>query len=230
MVCKLVMEQTRPHVFKKYFMSEPLYDYMVAHSVREEGILKQLRHETDALRGGQMISPAEQGQLLQFIIKMLAPKHMLEVGVFTGYGTLCMALASGEDAHITGLENRESYQEISIRYWEKADVADKISVIYGDALESMEKLVDEGKTYDFIFLDADKERYQEYYELGLKLLPKGGVMMVDNIFAWGLIIDKAKTRRILQKMRAFNTFVHQDERVDITTLPMADGITLLLKR
>lgn len=231
------MENQAPPPLKKFFMNETLYDYMVSHSVRELPILRDLRAKTNSMRGNQMISPAEQGQFLQFLIKILNPQSILEVGVFTGYSTLCMALASRDETQIVGLEINNDFADVSTPFWEKANVSNKINCIYGDALVTMQEMLtkpesyeNHPKTYDFIFLDADKERYEEYYELGLKLLNQGGIMMIDNVFTWGLVADKTKNKRLVQKIRLFNKHVHEDARVDITMLPMADGFTLVRKR
>lgn len=215
---------------KKFFMTETLYDYMVAHSVREHPLLQKLRSETLQLRGHQMISPPEQGQLLQLLVRLTQPQKLLEIGIFTGYSTLCMALSSPKTAHITALDINNQWHSLALHFWQQAGVEHKITPIFADAHSTMAQLVGTHQnSFDFVFIDADKEGYLDYYEKSLQLLKPGGLMAIDNVFSWGLVANEEKSKRLVQKMRIFNKHLHADPRIHLSIIPMGDGLTLVHK-
>jgi caffeoyl-CoA O-methyltransferase len=180
----------------------------------------------------QMQIAPEQGQFMAFLVELMEARSVLEVGTFTGYSTLCMAGAMPPWGRIDACDIDEETTAVARRYWESAGVADRIALHIGPALETMQALRTESGpgAYDLIFLDADKESYDAYYELGLDLLRRGGVIMVDNVLWGGSVINPEKTDAATEAIRAFNAKVHDDDRVSISMVPIGDGLTLLRKR
>jgi len=213
-------------------LTEQVRDYLQATSLREEPILRQLREETAAHAGaGMQISP-EQGQFMALLLKILNARRVIEVGVFTGYSSLCMALALPADGRVVACDVSEDYTKVARRYWREAGVAETVDLRLAPALETLETLVNEGgsRTYDFMFVDADKEEYLQYYEKGLQLIRPGGIIAVDNVLWGGSVADPDKLDNETEAIRQFNLHVLQDERVDISMLPVGDGLTLARKR
>lgn len=215
---------------KQLGMTPPLYDYLLA-NVREHPILRELREETAAMRGSQMqVSPA-QAQLLSMLVQILGARRCIEVGVFTGYSSLAVALALPESGHLVACERDDRCLEVAKKYYQRAGVAHKIDVKHALAADSLRSLLDcgEASSYDFAFVDADKRMYEEYYELLLKLVRVGGLIVMDNVLWYGrvadLLVDDQKTISI----RNFNKKVLEDKRVDISMVPIGDGMTICRK-
>ena len=212
-------------------LTDELYAYLESVSLRENLVLRQLREETASHRWASMqISPV-QGQFMTLLVKLLGARRIIELGVFTGYSSLCMALGMPEDGRLVACDVNEEYTSTARRYWEMAGVSERIELRLAPALETLQDLMDSGQagTYDFIFADAIKEEYQEYLELGLQLLRPGGVMGIDNVLWGGSVIDPEKQNAEVTAIRKFNQFLHEDERVDISMLPIGDGLTLARK-
>lgn len=212
-------------------MTSELIDYVCEHGTRETPPLKHLRHRTQSLQDADMRVPQEQGQLLHFLVRTLNAKKAMELGVFTGYSTLWMASALPEDGHLIAIDKRKDWQEIAETYWEEAGVRDKIDFRVGRAERIIEGLLEEGEggTFDLIFVDADKKSYTSYYELALKLLRTGGIMVFDNMLRLGDVIDPAISDPAVDDIRELNKKLADDERIVISMLPFSDGLTLALK-
>ncbi len=217
---------------KSLAMGDRLYAYLQSVSVREPEILTELRHETaQHPMAGMQISP-EQGQLMALLVQLIGAAKTLEVGVFTGYSSLIVALALPPDGKIIACDVSEDYTAIARRYWQKAGVADKIDLRIAPALETLDHLLADGQanTFDFAFIDADKSSYDDYYERALKLVRVGGLIAIDNVLWSGAVADPAITNTSTEKIRALNQKLHQDDRITLSLIPIADGLTLALKR
>jgi caffeoyl-CoA O-methyltransferase len=213
-------------------LTDRLYDYLLANSVREPEVLKQLRVETAKQpRAGMQISP-EQGQFMALLVQLMGAKKTLEIGVFTGYSTLSVALALPKDGQIIACDVSSEYTAIARRYWQAAGVEQKIVLKIAPALETLDKLLAAGEanTFDFVFIDADKENYEGYYERSLQLLRKGGLIAIDNVLWGGSVAEPEKQDSNTQAIRAFNQKLSKDPRINLSMVPIADGLTLALKR
>ena len=213
-------------------LSEEVYKYLHSVSLREDAILQQLREETSSHRWGAMQVSPEQGQFMGLILKMIDAKNVIELGVFTGYSSLSMAQALPDDGRIIACDVNEEYTNVARRYWQKAGVQDKSDLRLAPGLETLAALLSAGEqgTFDFAFIDAVKEEYKEYYELLLDLVRPGGIMAFDNVLWGGSVANPEKQSDETNAIREFNSFIHQDERVDISMLPIGDGLTLARKR
>lgn len=213
-------------------MSDPLYEYLLAASLRELPVLQRLREETGRHpRATMQISP-EQGQFMQLLVKLLGAKRCIEVGVFTGYSSLCVALALPPDGRLLACDVSEEFTSVARRYWKEAGVEAKIELKLAPALETLDSRIKAGEagSYDLAFIDADKGNYSGYYERILKLLRPGGLVLVDNVLWSGAVIDKKDKAEDTVAIRAFNEALRKDERVELSMLPVGDGLTLALKR
>ena len=213
-------------------LDSQLAEYLRSVSVREPEILAQLRQETAQQPMAIMQISPEQGQFMALLVQLLGAKKTLEVGVFTGYSSLVVALALPPSGKIVACDVSEEYTAIACRYWQQAGVAEKIDLRIAPALETLEQLLTEGQanTFDFAFIDADKSNYENYYELALKLIRPGGLIAVDNVLWSGRVADPEEQDNRTNKIRNFNQKLYQDERVSISLVPIADGLTLALKR
>ena len=213
-------------------LTDTLYRYLVDHSVRDHPVLAELREETAKLpMAGMQIGP-DQGQFLALLVKLVGARRCLEVGVFTGYSSLAVALALPPDGRIVACDVSEEWTAIARRHWAKAGVAGKIDLRLAPALETLDALLaaGEGGRFDFAFIDADKGAYLAYYERCLELLRAGGLIAVDNTLWSGDVADPGNQKADTVALRAFNDALHHDERVDLALLPVGDGVTLARKR
>jgi predicted O-methyltransferase YrrM len=212
-------------------LEQNLYDYLLSVSLREPEILTQLRQETAQLPMAIMQISPEQGQFMALLVKLLGAKKTLDIGVFTGYSSLSVALALPADGKIIACDVSEEYTNIARRYWEKAGVADKIDLHIAPALETLDRLLadGEGSSFDFAFIDADKGNYENYYERSLQLIRPGGLIAVDNVLWSGKVADPEIQDNQTKKIRAFNQKLHQDSRITLSLVPIADGLTLARK-
>lgn len=218
---------------KNLGLSPALYAYLQDHSVREPEVLTQLRAETQGLPGAEMQIAPEQGQFMALLVQLLGARRTLEVGVFTGYSALVVALALPEDGQVIACDVDPNTGAIAQRYWQAAGVADKIDFRLGPALETLDQLLADGQagTFDFAFIDADKRNYPHYYERCLQLVRVGGLVAIDNVLWSGRVAAEATTDDpSTAVIRAFNAQVYQDERVSLSMVAIADGLTLALKR
>jgi len=213
-------------------MTDALYGYLLETSLREAPLLKRLRDETASHpRGGMQISP-EQGQFMQLLVKLTGAQRCIEVGVFTGYSSLAVAMALPAAGRILACDVSEEFTSVARRYWKEAGVAGKIDLVLAPAAETLDARLKAGEagSYDLAFIDADKANYAQYYERILKLLCPGGLVLVDNVLWSGAVIDASDQDEDTVAIRAFNKLLHQDERVDLSVLPIGDGLTLARKR
>lgn len=213
-------------------MTDTLYRYLVDHSLRDHPVLAELRAETAKLpQAGMQIGP-DQGQFMALLVKLTGAKRCIEVGVFTGYSSLAVALALPADGSIVALDVNEEWTAIARRHWEKAGVEKKIDLRLGPALGTLDTLISLRQTnrYDMAFIDADKGNYLAYYERCLELVRKGGLIVIDNTLWSGDVADPANTKPDTVALRAFNDALHHDDRIDLALLPVGDGVTLARKR
>jgi predicted O-methyltransferase YrrM len=207
-------------------------DYVLRTSVREADVAARLRKETAGHPKSNFQIPPEQGQLLQLLIRMTGARRVIEVGVFTGYSSLAMALALPPDGRITACDISDEYTRTARRYWAEAGVTGKIDLRIAPAKETLDGLIAsrESGTFDFAFIDADKTGYAGYYEQCLKLIRSGGVMALDNMLSRGRVLDNSITDPDVSALRQMNEFIRGDQRVDALLLPLGDGLTLAVKR
>ena len=212
-------------------MTSDLIDYVCQHGTRESDPLKRLRRRTQILPEADMRVPQEQGQLLHFLIKTLNARKVMELGVFTGYSTLWMASALPQDGRLIAIEKRKDWQDLAETHWQEAGVREKIDFRFGRAEKVMEDLLNAGEegTFDLVFVDADKKSYTTYFELALKLLRTGGIMVFDNMLRLGDVIDPSVSDPAVDDIRVLNERLKDDDRVIISMLPFSDGLTLVLK-
>lgn len=217
---------------KTISVTDQIYDYILSASLREPEVLRQLREETAIHTHGQMQIAPEQGQFMALLAELIGAKKVLEVGVFTGYSSTCLALVLPADGYITACDISEEFTRVARRYWAQADVTDKIDLKLGPALQTLDDLIAEGHagSYDLVFIDADKANYDGYYERALILLRAGGLVLIDNVLWNGQVVDSAFDDADTVAIRVLNEKLHADSRVSISLLPMADGLTLALKR
>jgi len=209
-----------------------LYDYLLSVSLREPEILRQLREETSNHPMGRMQIAPDQGQFMALLIQLIGAKKVLEIGVFTGYSSLVVALALPSDGKIIACDISAEDTNIARRYWEKAGVTDKIELRLAPAIQTLDELIAAGEinSFDFVFIDADKKNYPEYYERALQLVRSGGLIAIDNVLWSGKVADPEIQDGQTQAIRNFNEKLHQDERVTLSLVSIADGLTLALKR
>ncbi|MEG5065809.1 class I SAM-dependent methyltransferase [Microcoleus sp. B3-A4] len=213
-------------------LENQLYDYLLSISLREPDILASLREETAKHPMGMMQIAPEQGQFMELMVQLMGATKTLEIGVFTGYSSLCVALALPSDGQIIACDVSEEYTAIARRYWEAAGVANKISLQLGPAINTLDKLIAEGQagTFDFAFIDADKENYEAYFERSLQLVRNGGLIVIDNVLWSGRVADPQVQDESTTAIRTFNNKLRNDPRVTLSVVPIADGLTLALKR
>ena len=217
---------------KSIQLDDALYTYLLSVSLREPEVLRQLREETaNHPYGGMQISP-EQGQFMGLLVELIGAQRVLEIGVFTGYSSTCMALALPPGGQLMALDLSAEYTGMARRYWQLAGVADKIELRLGPALASLDRLIEDGASgsFDLVFIDADKGNYDAYYERSLRLLRPGGLLLIDNVLWGGKVADPTVEDDDTQAIRALNRKIHTDERVTAVLLPVADGLTLSRKR
>ena len=211
-------------------MSERLHDYVLSQGLREHPVLRELRVLTDDLPEASMRSSAEQMQLLALLIELTGAKRVLEIGCFTGYGSLAMALALPPEGRVVTLDVNEHWPAIGRRHWERAGVAGRIELRVGLAAESLEQLAAEGAVFDLAYVDADKKLYDTYYERALALVRPGGIIALDNVLWSGAVADPADQDHQTLVLRALNAKVRDDARVTSVLLPVGDGVLLTRKR
>lgn len=213
-------------------MDDRLYEYLLQVSLREPPLWARLREETAQLPMARMQIAPEQGQFMALLTRLLGVRRALEVGVFTGYSSLCVADAMAADGRLIACDTSEEWTAVARRYWAEAGVADRIDLRLAPALQTMDELLQQGEAgrFDLVFIDADKTNYDGYYERALQLLRSGGVVVLDNVLWSGQVADEAVQDDDTMALRRLNEKIHTDERVDLSMLPMADGITLARKR
>jgi O-methyltransferase len=214
-------------------LDDEIQQYVQDVSLREDEIARELREATTAnVFEHNMCASPEQGQLLAFLVGLVSAKTVVEVGIFTGYSTLAMARAVGPDGRVIACDFNEEWAEIGRPFWERAGVAGRVQLELGPAVRTLDALLADGMagTVDFAFIDADKEGYPLYFERCLELLRPGGLMAIDNVLLTGNVARPGISDPETDSMRALNTALRDDERVELSMLPVFDGITLAYKR
>ncbi|WCJ22561.1 Caffeoyl-CoA O-methyltransferase [Euphorbia peplus] len=208
-----------------------LYDYILS-NVREPEILRQLREETATLRGSQMQVSPEQAQLLAMLVDILDAQRCIEVGVYTGYSSLAIALVLPDSGCLVACERDANSLDVAKRYYERAGVSHKVKVKHGMAADILKSLIlnGEASSYDFAFVDAEKRMNQEYFELLLQLVRVGGVIVIDNVLWHGKVADPLVNDARTVSIRNFNKTIMEDSRVSISMVPIGDGMTICRKR
>lgn len=215
----------------KIELNTELLNYCVEHGVRENEILRQLRKATSELSNRQMLITPDQGALMAMIARIMNAKRYLEIGMFTGYSALWMALSMPKDAYIATLDINDKYLHLAQEYWTNADVADKITPLIGAATSSLEQMIaDKTELFDIAFVDANKSQYIEYYEMCLQLVRPGGMIIIDNVLMYGQILEESPRKNYVKILQKLNKLLKDDNRVDICLLPIGDGMTLAQKR
>lgn len=213
-------------------LDDRLYDYLLSVTLHEPAVLRELREETaQHPYGGMQIAP-EQGQFMAWLIELIGAHRVLEIGVFTGYSSTCMALALPPEGRLIALDLSAEYTQTAQRYWQRAGVVDKIELRLGPALTTLDELIleDGNESFDLAFIDADKANYAHYYERSLELLRPGGLILIDNVLWGGKVADSAVQDEDTLAIRSLNDRIHGDKRVSAVLLPIADGLTLVRKR
>lgn len=217
---------------KTLSMTPRLYHYLLSISLREAPLLKSLREETATLSSHRMQIAPEQGQFMALLIELMGAQRIIEVGVYTGYSSLVMALALPNEGQLIACDINDETGAIAQRYWQAAGVADKIDFRLGPALDTLDQLLHEEQAnpFDFVFIDADKANYPHYYERALSLVRPGGLIVIDNVLWSGEVANPNNVESITKNIRAFNKKLASDDRIMISVLPLADGLTLARKR
>jgi caffeoyl-CoA O-methyltransferase len=212
-------------------LDDALYEYLLAHSLREHPELAALREATRTHPRANMQIAPEQGQLMALLVKLIGARRTIEVGVFTGYSALAVALALPADGRILACDVSDEYTRIAREYWQRAGVAHKIELVLAPAAQALAARIAAGEagTYDFAFIDADKTGYDGYYEQCLQLLRPGGLIAIDNVLWQGAVARPAESDDT-RALQALNDKLHRDQRIDLALLPIADGLTLARKR
>jgi caffeoyl-CoA O-methyltransferase len=214
-------------------LSDDLYRYLLNNSVREPEVLAELRQATANHPLSNMQIAPEQGQFMGLLIQLIGAKKCLEIGVFMGYSSLVVALNLPADGKVIACDIREEFTAIGREYWERAGVADKIDLRIAPALETLDELLanGEGETFDFAFIDADKNNYLAYYDRCLQLVRSGGLILVDNVLWYGRVADPTMQEdKRTKSIAAVNKYIYEDDRVDISLIPIGDGLTIARKR
>ena len=209
-----------------------LAEYLRRVSLREPDVMRRLRERTASVPEARMQITPEQGQFMQLLVQMLDARKTLEVGVFTGYSSLAVALALPPDGRVTACDVSEEWTSIGKPYWQEAGVAHKIDLHLAPAVETLDRLIADGQqgTYDFAFIDADKANYDRYYERALVLVRVGGLIGIDNVLWHSKVIDPSVNDADTIAIRDLNEKIHGDERVSLSLIPIGDGLTLARKR
>ncbi|VAW53911.1 O-methyltransferase family protein [C1] [hydrothermal vent metagenome] len=212
-------------------IDDRLYDYICDVSINESELLRQLREETALIEYSVMQISPEQGQFMSLLIKLMSVKRAIEIGTFTGYSSICIANAMSDDGRLICCDISPQWTNIAEKYWARAELENKINLFTQPADITLQMLIDKGDegSFDFIFIDADKQNYIQYYEMALQLLRKGGMMAVDNTLWSGAVADPENSEPGTRAIRRFNEMVKQDNRVTSSLVTIGDGLTLILK-
>lgn len=216
---------------KSDFVDQSIQEYIISRTVREEPVQRSLREETSRRSNAGMQIGPDQAQLMQLLAHTIGARRYLEVGVFTGYSSLAMALALPADGRIVACDVSEEYTAVARRYWTQAGVAEKIDLRVAPALETLEWLVKEkSEPFDMAFIDADKENVEKYYEYALQLVRPGGLILVDNVLWSGRVANSSVNDADTCALRDVSVRAANDDRVEVSLVPVCDGILIARKR
>ncbi|MBA3581619.1 MAG: class I SAM-dependent methyltransferase [Gammaproteobacteria bacterium] len=213
-------------------LSDALYDYMLSVSLQETSLLQRLRLETAELPDARMQISPEQGQFMAMLVELMQARRIIEVGTFTGYSALCMAMAMPADGEMVCCDVETEWTDIAQKYWEEAGCRYLIDLRIAPAVETLDQLLLQKRQghYDLVFIDADKGNYDAYYERAIQLVRRRGLIMIDNTLWGGSVIDGNNQKPDTLAIRALNLKLVQDSRVQVSMLPLGDGLTLILKK
>ncbi|MGY2170671.1 class I SAM-dependent methyltransferase [Pseudomonas gingeri] len=213
-------------------LDDALYGYLLDVSLRETPLLKRLRDETQALPMARWQVAPEQGRFLALLVRLTGARRLLEVGTFTGYSALCMASALPEGGSLLCCDIPGDYNATALRYWQEAGVSGRIELRLAPALDTLAELERQGlgETFDLMFIDADKANYPRYLESALRLLRSGGLAIFDNTLWSGRVLEVDAQSEDTRAIQALNLALKDDSRVDLSLLPVGDGLTLCRKR
>jgi len=216
---------------KRIVMTDELYEYMRQVSFKESETLQRLRKATLKVQKSWMQITPEQGQFMGWLVKVMGAKRCIELGVYTGYSAIAVAQNLPDDGVLVACDTSEEWTDMAKPFWIEAGVIDKIDLRIAPAMDTLDLLIEQGEaeSYDFSFVDADKCNYLAYYERLLKLLRPGGVIIVDNVFQEGRVADPSETDKRVVAIREFNQRLYADNRIEISMIPMSDGLTLVRK-
>lgn len=212
-------------------LTPQVYEYLQQNSLREPDVLIKLRQQTHTMSMSQMQISPEQGQFMRLLIELMGAKKTLDIGTFTGYSALSVALGLPKDGKVIACDINGEWTKIAKKYWEMAGMADRIDLYLAPAIETLTHLMETGakNTFDFAFIDADKKNYDNYYELSLQLVRPGGLIVIDNVLWDGKVADNAIQDDNTNAIRQLNAKIKEDQRVSISMLPIGDGLTLVRK-
>jgi predicted O-methyltransferase YrrM len=213
-----------------YGIDETIREYLLANQPSEHPLLAELREVTATMTRSRMQISPEQGHFLTFLIRLTGARRVLEVGTYTGYSSLCMALALPPDGRIVACDKSAEWTDVAKRYWSKAGLANMIELRLGSAVETLEALIKERQEFDFVFVDANKEDYDAYYESSLRLVRPGGLIAIDNMLREGRVADPSVTQLSVSAVRDLNAKIAKDERGDRVLLTVGDGMMLVRRR
>ena len=213
-------------------LDDALYQYLLDVSLRESPLLKRLREETAQLPTARWQIAPEQGQFMALLVQISGARKILEIGTFTGYSALCMAQAMPADGRLICCDLPGEYNAIAERYWHDAGVAERIDLRLAPALETLSALERGGQSesFDLIFIDADKAKYRVYLEHALVLVRQGGLILFDNVLWSGRVLEQSPESADTRAIQALNRGLLRDSRIDLSLLPLGDGLTLCRKR
>ena len=213
-------------------LTQQLYHYLLDMSPKEPVVMQKLREQTEKMPLAVMQIAYDQAHFFQFIIQMMGVKNVLELGTFTGYSSLAMALALPDDGKVATCDINDEWTGIAKEYWREAGVIDKISLHLGPAIETLNGFLSEGRqeSFDFAFIDADKSGYVEYYEKCLQLIRPGGLIAIDNVFMLGKVVDDQENSLGIRTIRQLNEKIKQDDRITYCIIAIGDGVTLVNKK
>ena len=212
-------------------INENLIKYLENNGYRSDELINKLVAETLALGGvAQMQIAPEQGQFLEIIVKISQAKNCLEIGRFTGLSSLCIAKGLPQNGKLVAVDNSDEFLPMAEKYWKMAMIDSKIESIIGEGVEVMQSMIDRQHSFDFIFIDADKNNYPNYYELALQLLMPNGIIIIDNMLWHGDVADENTNDSQTNTIRNLNKKIQKDERVNFSLLPLSDGLSFIRKK
>jgi predicted O-methyltransferase YrrM len=213
-----------------YGLDDTVRAYVVENQPPEHPLLAELREVTATMTRSRMQISPEQGHFLAFLVRLVGARRVLEVGTYTGYSSLCMALALPPDGRVVACDKSAEWTDVAKRFWSKAGLADRIELRIGSAVDTLEALIKERLEFDFVFIDANKEDYDAYYEASLRLVRPGGLIGIDNMLREGRVADPGVTELSVSAVRDLNAKIAKDERGDRVLITVGDGMMLVRRR